>query len=110
MFNIVIKTEQEEIRDRSGNNVIGRWLYNKSITVSYDPIADKEFIDSCEQNDDGTYHIVAHVNHYVEWVQLCPAYGLWLNVTTIDNLPDDGLYFKGQQVLEMDGVELHLDV
>lgn len=106
MLNIDIKVGQEEIREGKGNNVIGRWIYDKSVVVSYDPIADKEFIDSCEPNDDGTYHIIAHVNYYAEWVQLCPAYGLWLEVTTTDNLPDDGLYLKGQQTIEMDSVEV----
>lgn len=106
MLNIDVRVGKEEIRESKGNNVIGRWVYDKSVIVSYDSIADKEFIDLCEPNDDGTYHIVAHVNYYAEWVQLCPAYGLWLNVTTTDNLPDDGLCLKMRQDVEMDNVEV----
>lgn len=106
MLEFNIKCNVTEIRDKKGNNVIGRLHDGFAINMKYDPIADANFIDMCEQNDDGTYHIAGHINHYVEWVQLCPAFGLYLNVITTDNLGGDGLRLPLIQNFEYDNVEV----
>lgn len=106
MIEFRIAANMTEIRDKTGNNVIGQWYDNQHVLLIYEPAVDAAFIDACEPNNDGTYRVKLHVNHYVEWVQICPLYGLWRNVTTIDNLPDENLYLKNRQDVEMDNVEV----
>ena len=106
MLEFYTKCNSTEIRDGKGNNVIGRWHDRYEIHIKYDPVADANFIDLCEKNDDDTYHVAGHINHYVEWVQLCPAFGLYLNVTTADNLGGDGLRLFSIQKFECNNVEV----
>lgn len=106
MLEFYIKCNSTEIRDGKGDNVIGRWHDGYAIHIKYDPVADANFIDLCEKNDDGTYHVAGHINHYVEWVQLCHAFGLYLDVTTADNLGGDELRLCSIQKFEYNNVEV----
>lgn len=98
MIDIQYNIEQHNVCDRNGVTY-GKFNTYKTI-LKYDPISDANFIELCEKNEDGTYHIVVKINQYAEWIQLCPAFGMWLNVQTTDNLIDDDLVFVETMVAD----------
>lgn len=93
MLEIQYKTEQHHIYGKNG--IVYGKFHTHDVALNYDPISDANFIELCEKNEDGTYHVVIKINQYAEWIQLCPAFGMWLDVQTTDNLIDDNLVFVG---------------
>lgn len=99
MIDIQYNTERHDIYGKHG--VKYGVFDTHSVTLNYDPVSDANFIELCEKNEDGTYHIVIKVNQYKEWIQLCPAFGMWLDVQTTDNLIDDNLVFIGTMITDI---------
>lgn len=107
MISLEFNRTEELIQDRFGITY-GKRFENLHVKMKY-MSTDKCFIKSCEQNENGTYHIKLEINMYAEWVQLCKSYGMWLKgITTTDNLSDDGLIFIGTQVVDMEEVVLEV--
>lgn len=104
---INISSQVFDVRNKYGGK-FGEWSYGtQTASILFDSEKDAGFIDLCEPNDDGTYHMKIHINLYAEYVQLCQSYGMWLtNIQTEDNLPDDGLILTDKQMIEFPRIEL----